>query len=655
MGEPDQTSRSIRFKRSLRLAVVGLAFALIFLAGFYAYQTATALGILFSPTFTQTETAAASTSTPTETPQPASTTSAPGEAATFIPTPSPAFLADASNSGTAYLAYYEGVHSHIFAFPLEQRPITRLTSGEWDDITPALHPDGRSLAFASNRDGYWDLYLLNFESGEISRLTNTPEYDASPSWSPDGLWVAYESYVSDESGGNLEIFIRPMDGSQPPIRLTNDPAADHSPSWSPQGRKIAFVSTRGGNADIWIADLDQVDQRYQNVSRSQDAADAHPVWSPDGNKLVWSSAPLNGVQTLRMWDATAPEARPAWLSSGDWAAWSPDGSALLVSLREPNHNYLTGYQLEQQRLILPLMDLSGDVTGLTWGRNAPFLERLTHAFGERQTPTPLWTPAFESSSDLPSGRVGVVTLDGVEAPNAMLQDGVDESFYALRNAVAQIAGWDFLASLEQAFLPLTSPLNPGMVEDWLYTGRAFRFNTAPASAGWLILAREDFGALTYWRVYLRARFQDGRQGLPLKDLPWDLTARHSGDPIAYEQGGKLVATPPPGYWVDFTRLASAYGWERLPALSSWRVAFSSIRYNEFALKDGRDWLSAMLEIYPKAALDTPTPVSSPTMTATPTQTPTPTPTFTRPPYRSPTPTLTSTRRPTLTPTPPGAP
>lgn len=654
MSESDQHSRSTRFKKSLRLAVAALVFALIFLAGYYAYQTATAQDILLPLTITQTETVA-STSTSTETSQSTSEDSTPVGAATVIPMPPPLSPVETLNYGTAYLSYYDGLHSRLFAFSLGEGRMIRLTSGEWDDITPALHPDGRSLAFASNRDGYWDLYVLNLESGEISRLTDTPEYDASPSWSPDGLWLAYESYVSDESGGNLEIFIRPVDSSQPPIRLTNDPAADHSPTWSPQGRRIAFVSTRDHNADIWIADLDRVDQRYQNISRSSDATDAHPVWSPDGNKLMWASAPLNGVQTLLLWNAAVPEARPLRLNGGDWATWSPDGGAILVSLREPNRYYLTGYRFEQQSLILPLMELSGEVTGLTWGQNLSSLERLGSVFGEQQTPTPLWTPGFESSSDLPGGRVNLVTLEGIQAPNAMLQDGVDESFYALRNAVAQMTGWDFLASLEQAFLPLTSPLNPGMIEDWLYTGRAFRFNTAPASAGWLMLTREDFGAQTYWRVYLRARFQDGRQGTPLKDLPWDLTARHSGDPIAYEQGGRLLANLPPGYWVDFTQLASAYGWERLPALSSWRMAFSSIRYNEFVLKEGRDWLFAMLEIYPKAALDTPTPVSSPTMTATPTPTPTPTPTFTRPPYRSPTPTLTSTRRPTLTPTPPGAP
>jgi TolB protein len=129
--------------------------------------------------------------------------------------------------------------------------------------------------------------------------------------------------------------------------------------------------------------------------------------------------------------------------------------------------------------------------------------------------------------------------------------------------------------------------------------------------------REDYGAETYWRVFLRARFQDGTQGRPLPGLPWDLAARAGGDPRAYEQGGALAAIVPGGYWIDFTALAAAYGWERLPALTAWRSAYGAVRYNEFVLTDGLDWASAMLELYPPEALLTPTAIFPPTHAPTP--------------------------------------
>ena len=378
--------------------------------------------------------------------------------------------------------------------------------------------------------------------------------------------------------------------------------------------------------------------------------EAHPSWSPDGLLLSWASTPEGGFQAIKIWDFARPDDPPRSLNSGDWTAWSPAGDLLLVTLQMPNQAHLAGYYLDGT-LALPMINLPGAVHGLAWGRLAlpdPLPEALASQAG--LTPTPLWQPVLANAVDLPPGRVQVVTLEGVQAQLPILQDRVDEGFYTLKARIAEWAGWDFLASLEQAYIPLTAPLNPGLMEDWLYTGRAFRFNTSPINAGWLLIVREDFGAQTYWRVYLRARFQDGSQGAPLKDLPWDLASRLSGDPVAYEQGGRLGTAVPPGYWVDFTRLAAALGWERLPSLSTWRVAYSSVRYDEFVLREGRDWMSAMLELYPKSALDTPTPVSSPTMTATPTDTPTSTPTYTRTPYKSRTPTATWTCRPTNTPT-----
>ncbi len=96
--------------------------------------------------------------------------------------------------------------------------------------------------------------------------------------------------------------------------------------------------------------------------------------------------------------------------------------------------------------------------------------------------------------------------------------------------------------------------------------------------------------------------------------------------------------------MDFTALARAYGWERLPALPNWRVYYGGTRFTEFVLTGDLDWYSAMLEIYPPEALVTPTPRLPPTLTPTRT----PVPTLTRGP--SPTPTITSTPTPTPVPT-----
>jgi len=245
-------------------------------------------------------------------------------------------------------------------------------------------------------------------------------------------------------------------------------------------------------------------------------------------------------------------------------------------------------------------------------------------------------------------RWSLVNLDGVQAPYPQLHDLADEAFTALRQRVQDRLGWDALASLENAFVPITSMLDPGYAEDWLYTGRAFAINSLMTNAGWMVAVREDFGAQTYWRLYLRTQQQDGSMGEPLHSQPWDLSARYNLDPKVYEQGGQYSSVPP-GFWVDITTLANQYGWERVPALPNWRTYYRGARFTEFALTGGKSWYDAMLELYPPDVLVTPTQVLPPTLTPTRTPLPTWTPLPTRTPRPTYTPSITPTPRNTKTP------
>jgi TolB protein len=576
------------------------------------------------------------------------------------------------------LAQDEGGSSQLFAYHPQSQPLTRLTAGPWSHIHPAISPDGRTLAFSSNQGGQWDLYTLNLASGELTRLTNTPEYDGAPSWSPDGQWIVYETYWTELTQAeptpteasqsdspqvtlqtpatleSLELFILPVSGSTEnakPIRLTNDPASDYAPAWSSNGRMIAFVSDRSGENDIWLADLDEIDDRFVNLSRNSRTLDRYPKWSPDGSRLAWASSG-DGYQNIQILDFSQPEARPLEAGIGDQVAWDPTGEMMVTALNTPNQVYLSGIYLQENGLMLPPLALNGAINGITWIPN-PLPESLPAAFQEAAqiTPTPAWNIALTPAADIPNGRQHVVSLVDVEAPYPMLNDLVDESFQALRNHLAQLIGWDYLSQLENAYVPLTTPLFPGLLGDWLYSGRAISVNSSPMNAGWMAIVQEVYGSQTYWRIYLRTRFQDGSQGMPLHNLPWNFSARYSGDPRAYEQGGSLSARVPSGYWVDFTQLAASYGWERLPALSTWRAAFNAARFNEFVASDGQDWESAMLEIYPAQALASPTPVLPPTYTPTATRWPTLTPMPTRTPRPTLTPTVTRTPTPTRTATP----
>ena len=114
-------------------------------------------------------------------------------------------VAENNSKDMIIFSFEEDGFAHLFAYIPNQMPLTRLTSGNWDNIAPSPEPGGKRIAFASNRSGFWDLYLMDLSTGEITQLTNTPEYESAPTWSPDGSFLAYETYIDD----NLEIFVGP--------------------------------------------------------------------------------------------------------------------------------------------------------------------------------------------------------------------------------------------------------------------------------------------------------------------------------------------------------------------------------------------------------------------------------------------------------------
>jgi TolB protein len=568
--------------------------------------------------------------------------------ATALPTlPVGSSLHDSlSHSGLLILSMADGYNNHLFAYHPQFMPLTRLTSAPFDDITPAVSPDGSRIAFSSRRNGFWDLYLMELPGGDLTKLTDTPAYDGAPTWSPDGKWLAYETY----SNGNLDIMLLAVDRpSNDPIRITDDPAADYAPAWSPAGRSLAFISQRSGEPDVWLADLDENIDPFTNLSRTTTAQEDHPEWSPDGRYLVWGAA-AEGSHNLYLWDSQNPDSAPGQLGAGFLPAWSPLGESLAAGMIGPNETTLGGYNLRQRALAFPAERLPGGLFGLDWASGDFAANVLAMPLPENAAdPAPLlWTPALNADPLPPDGRFGIVKLEDVTVPHPYLVDLADESFNELRKFTALQSGWDFLSSLENAYLPLSEPPTLAAQQNWLFTGRAFAFNPVPLNAGFISLVREQINGQTYWRVYLKTRYQDGSQGMPLTSSIWDINARYNEDPLSYEQGG-LPKNAPSGYWVDFTDLAARYNWERLPAQLNWRTFINAARFNQFVLTSGLTWHQAMAEIFPAEALITPT--SVPSLTPLPTSTPkdtnwhfyTVTPTFQ--------PTPTPIPRPTWTPLP----
>jgi Tol biopolymer transport system component len=146
----------------------------------------------------------------------------------------------------------------------------------WSKGGYAWSPDGKKIAFSSDRDGNIEIYVMNTDGSNQVNLTNSPEDEWSPAWSPDGKIIAF--------GRDNELYVMNTDGSNQ-VNLTNSPEDEWSPAWSPNGKKIAFESSeKVGYSDIYIIDNDG-SNRINLTNNPQ--YDSSPAWSPDGKIIAF--------------------------------------------------------------------------------------------------------------------------------------------------------------------------------------------------------------------------------------------------------------------------------------------------------------------------------------------------------------------------------
>ena len=228
-----------------------------------------------------------------------------------------------ANGKIAFASTRDGNYE-IYVMKADGSGQTDLSNNPAGDVEPAWSPDGTKIAFTSNRDGNWEVYVMNADGSAQTNLSNNPWSDVDPAWSPDGRKIAFAS----DRDGSGEIYVMNADGSGQ-TNLSNNPAWDGEPAWSPDGIKIAFYRYVGpGDSEIYVMNagdgLDQV-----NLSNNP-AWDKWADWCPYGTKIAFTSSRggdpgdvyvmnADGLGQIRLTDSPA---------SDEWPAWSPDGTKI---------------------------------------------------------------------------------------------------------------------------------------------------------------------------------------------------------------------------------------------------------------------------------------------------------------------------------------
>ncbi len=200
----------------------------------------------------------------------------------------------------------------------------RFTSGERRDGSPQWSPDGRWLAFTSNRGGEKQqpqLYVIPAEGGEARKLTDLKESVEEIAWAPDSARLAFTARVRDEAyeeederkrrprrvtrlfykldsvGWTTDrrghIHVVDLEGGEP-RQLTDGDCEDANPAWSPDGKRIVFSALRGERWDtelvnrLYVVDADGGEPQALS---GDDGLYEEPAFSPDGSRIAYRFIP----------------------------------------------------------------------------------------------------------------------------------------------------------------------------------------------------------------------------------------------------------------------------------------------------------------------------------------------------------------------------
>ncbi len=272
--------------------------------------------------------------------------------------------------------------SNLWLVDIKGERIRELTHGNWRDSSPVWSPDGKKIAFLSDRDGTNQIHVMWLDTREVAQLTHLALSPGNLNWSPNGKMLAFTMFLEDRDPilsvklpdrpkgakwadpaiiidrlswrrdgrgpvpkGNSHIFVIDAELGGTPKQLTSGDYSHDDPQWSADGKKIYFSAIRKpdaeylhGDSEIYSVDLETLEIKTLTDRKGPDGG---PQISPDGNWIAYTGYDdqnyTSHLSSLYLMDSEGGKKR---LLAGNLPnspsniTWAPDGLGVYYLMRE---------------------------------------------------------------------------------------------------------------------------------------------------------------------------------------------------------------------------------------------------------------------------------------------------------------------------------